>query len=249
MRYIIPLLFLITLSMSSFAQQFPDRHSTNISDSWTSCVATENPNKVREEGHWIMYDFGNEYTVHGTTIWNVNGYQHTDKGTQDLVIDYSINGEDWTELAYHTMEEAPASSFYQGEEGPNFNGVNARYVIITSLSNYGHATCHGLSEVRFQATIASTTTHTEEVLANNNITISPNPFADRTVVTLSDIESGKYSYSVVDIAGKQILEGTIDVSSDKVTIPLNMESFTTGAYIFRLQYGALTLSKKLQLVR
>jgi len=133
MRYIIPLLFLITLSMSSFAQQFPDRHSTNISDSWTSCVATENPNKVREEGHWIMYDFGNEYTVHGTTIWNVNGYQHTDKGTQDLVIDYSINGEDWTELAYHTMEEAPASSFYQGEEGPNFNGVNARYVIITSL--------------------------------------------------------------------------------------------------------------------
>ena len=246
MKFLIPLLFL-TLSIS--AQQFPDRHSTDIADSWSSCVATDNPNKVREQSHWIMYDFGNEYTVHGTTIWNVNGYEHTDKGTQELVIDYSIDGENWTELAYHTMEEGPASSFYLGEEGPNFDGVNARYVIITSLSNYGHATCHGLSEVRFQATIATTTTDTEDLIANNSISISPNPFSEETIVSFTDIESGTYTYTVVDIAGKQVLQGTIDVSADKATLPLNMGSHTAGSYIFRLQYGALTLSKKLQLIR
>ena len=141
MKFIILFLF---LTSTALAQQFPDRHSTDLSDSWTSCTATENPNKVREDSHWIMYDFGNEYTLQGTTVWNVNAYEQTDIGTQELVIDYSNDGEEWTELAYHTMSEAPASSFYEGEEGPNFNGINARYVIITSITNFGHATCYGL---------------------------------------------------------------------------------------------------------
>ena len=248
MKYMLSFYSMILLISSMSAQQFPDRHSTNITDSWTSCVATENPNKVREESHWIMYDFGNEYTLQETILWNINGYEHTDKGTQELVIDYSIDGQDWTELAYHTMAEGPASSFYQGEEGPNFGGVNARYVIITSLSNYGHETCHGLSEVRFQATIA-TTTDTEELIADNSLTVSPNPFNDLTTITLSDMESGSYSYSVTDVAGKVVLNGTVEVSADKVILPLNMANQTSGSYIFRLQYGALTLSKKLQLMR
>jgi len=243
------LLFILSLSLSLSAQQFPDRHSTDIADSWTSCTPTENPNKVREESHWIMYDFGNEYTLQGSTIWNVNGYEHTDKGAQDLVIDYSIDGQNWIELGYHTLEQAPASSYYVGEEGPNFNGVNARYVIITSLSNYGHATCHGLSEVRFEATIASTTTNTEEILADNNINISPNPFQNTTQVTFIDMENGDYNYSVVDISGKQVMTGTASITSDNATIPLDMSSFSTGSYIFKLQYGSLTLSRKIQLVK
>lgn len=248
MKYMLSLFSMFMLCSAMSAQQFPDRHNTEITDSWTSCTVSENPNKVREDGHWIMYDFGNEYTLHGTTLWNVNAYQHTDKGTQELVIDYSINGEDWTELSYHTMTQGPASSFYEGEEGPNFEGINARYVIITSLSNYGHATCHGLSEVRFQATIA-TTTDTEELIADNNIAVSPNPFSDATIVTLTDIESGNYTYNVTDIGGKVILKGSVDVSSDKVTLPLDMANHTSGSYIFQLHYGALTLSKKLQVIR
>jgi len=247
MKFIILFLF---LTSSVFGQQFPDRHSTDIADSWTSCVATENPNKVRGESHWIMYDFGNEYTLQASTIWNVNGYEYTDKGTQELVIDYSINGEDWTELTYHTLSEAPASSFYQGEEGPNFGGINARYVIITSLSNFGHATCYGLSEVRFQATISTTSTETDEQqLADNNIEVSPNPFDEQTIVTLTDILSGTYNYSIVDITGKQVLNGSINVSSEKVSMPLSLGDYVAGTYIFRLQYGALTLSKQLQLIR
>ena len=248
MKFIIPLFF-VFLTMQISAQQFPDRHSTDLADSWTSCVTTENPNQIREDGHWIMYDFGNEYILEGTTIWNINGYEHTDKGTQELVIDYSIDGENWIELAYHTMTQATASSFYQGEEGPNFGGVNARYVIITSLSNFGHATCHGLSEVRFQAIITTNTNTQEQQLADNNIEVSPNPFADQTMISLTDMESGTYKYSVVDIAGKQVLNGTINVSSDRVSLPLSMGDYTAGAYIFRLEYGALTLSKQLQLIR
>ena len=247
MKFIILFLF---LTSTALAQQFPDRHSTDLSDSWTSCTATENPNKVREDSHWIMYDFGNEYKLQGTTVWNVNAYEQTDIGTQELVIDYSNDGEEWTELAYHTMSEAPASSFYEGEEGPNFDGINARYVIITSLTNFGHATCYGLSEVRFQATIATSSTDIEEQkLIDNNIEVSPNPFDNETMITLTDLRLGTYNYSVVDITGKQFLNGSIDVSSEKVSLLLNMGNFTAGAYIFRLQYDTLTISKQLQLIK
>ena len=79
--------------------------------------------------------------------------------------------------------------------------------------------------------------------------MSPNPFDDQTMITLSVIRSGKYNYNVIDITGKQVLQGSIDVSSDKVSLPLSMGNYTAGAYIFRLQYGALTLSKQLQLIK
>ena len=86
-------------------------------------------------------------------------------------------------------------------------------------------------------------------LADNNIEVSPNPFDEQTIVTLTDILSGTYNYSIVDITGKQVLNGSINVSSEKVSMPLSMGDYIAGTYIFRLQYGALTLSKQLQLIR
>jgi len=69
------------------------------------------------------------------------------------------------------------------------------------------------------------------------------------MITLTDLRLGTYNYSVVDITGKQFLNGSIDVSSEKVSLPLNMGNFTAGAYIFRLQYDTLTISKQLQLIK
>ena len=46
-------------------------------------------------------------------------------------------------------------------------------------------------------------------LADNNIEVSPNPFDEQTIVTLTDILSGTYNYSIVDITGKQVLKGSM----------------------------------------
>ena len=104
--------------------------------------------------------------------------------------------------------------------------------------------------MRFQATIATSSTDIEEQkLIDNNIEVSPNPFDNETMITLTDLRLGTYNYSVVDITGKQFLNGSIDVSSEKVSLLLNMGNFTAGAYIFRLQYDALTISKQLQMIK
>lgn len=240
------LVAMFTLGMT--AQQFPDRHSTDISDAWVSCTPQPSPNKVREDGHWIMYDLGNVYTIFGSTLWNINGYQETDKGIQDLVIDYSMDGIEWTELGYHTMEQAQASSFYQGEAGPDFGGINARYVLITGLTNYGHPTCFGLSEVRMQATISSISDIDEAEVAKQ-ISVSPNPFSDRTTITFIDLNAGTYPFKIMDIEGKLVQQGQLTISGVRSTHDLLTPNLISGNYIFTLDYGQSAISKPLQIAK
>ena len=45
--------------------------------------------------------------------------------------------------------KANGEAIYGGFAGPDLQNVKARYVLITALSNHGHATCTGLAEVKF----------------------------------------------------------------------------------------------------
>ena len=45
--------------------------------------------------------------------------------------------------------KANGEAIYGGFSGPDLQNVKARYVLITALSNHGHATCTGLAEVKF----------------------------------------------------------------------------------------------------
>ena len=49
------------------------------------------------------------------------------------------------------MNQASGASIYEGEEGPDFDGAKARYVLITPLSNFG-GDCFGFSELKIQIT-------------------------------------------------------------------------------------------------
>ncbi|MBP6540934.1 MAG: hypothetical protein KA234_11430, partial [Saprospiraceae bacterium] len=54
------------------AQGYPDRHSTGLGDGWLSCQEAANPNPIRGNGHWIMYNLGHNYAMTTSTIWNFN---------------------------------------------------------------------------------------------------------------------------------------------------------------------------------
>jgi hypothetical protein len=78
------------------AQCYPNRHSTNFFDGWVSCETAVNPNPARGKGHFIMYDYGKRYALGQMKIWNSNDPSHLDWGMQEVVIDYSVDGETWT---------------------------------------------------------------------------------------------------------------------------------------------------------
>jgi hypothetical protein len=120
-----------------------DQHSTIDTDMWLSLGTPPN---------WIQYEFDQVYKLHELRVWN---YNHSFEsfigwGARDVTIEYSLDGETWTEL-----EDVP--EFAQGTGQPtythgttvSFDGVFARFVKLTINSNWGTLTPVGLSEVRF----------------------------------------------------------------------------------------------------
>ncbi len=134
------------------AQCYPDRHTTNIFDSWVSCETSLNPNPSRGDSHWIRYDFGSLQTVYDVSVWNLNHPDYLKSGVRDMLVEYSDvanpGSNDWMVLDTFTIARGTASSFYEGYRAFDFQGADVRHVLITALNNHGGG-CYGFSEIRF----------------------------------------------------------------------------------------------------
>ena len=225
MRNVYLLAIMIALGCSQLmGQAYPDRHSTSWTDGWVSCVEAESPNVKRDPGHWIMYDFGDQYSLHGSTFWNFNAPDLTNRGMQDIVIDYSNDGQNWTEVTEFTLPEAPGSTIYQGDDGPNFEGVVARYVLISVLSNYGDPDCAGLSEMRINATIATSTSIPDDEL-NLVLEANPNPASEYTNIIINEYDD-KLNYALTDMNGRLLRQGQLTSKEFR----LNTSNLSSGTY-------------------
>jgi hypothetical protein len=118
-------------------------------NNWVSCETSTSPNTDRGDGHWIMYDLGLRYELHGSQIWNYNVPGKTTDGMQVVALDFSDDGNNWQELGVYNWPLANGDAGYGGFSGPDFNGFYARYILITSLDN--NSACKGLGKVAFTA--------------------------------------------------------------------------------------------------
>ncbi|MEN6578662.1 MAG: sugar-binding protein [Phycisphaerales bacterium] len=120
-----------------------DEHSFEITDMWVA-----NPGLPA----WIQYTFDKEYKLYEAWVWNANSELELFMGfgAKDVVIQYSTDGENWTQL-----ENVPQFAQGTGEETyaanniVNFNGVTAKYVKLTINTTWGFTGITSLSEVRF----------------------------------------------------------------------------------------------------
>ncbi len=142
------LIFLLSLSFSALSSQcFPDRHNTNITDSWVSCNKSANPNPANGNSYWLMYDLGASYDLYNVHLWNINHPDFVTYGFKKMKIEYSADATSWSTLGTFTIPKALSSSYYEGYRGVNFEGLNARYVLVTGVENYG-GSCFGLAEIK-----------------------------------------------------------------------------------------------------
>jgi len=151
MKNIITTLFVLFFAFGEYdlaAQCASNEHSNVWKDSWISCQTKANPNPARGNSHWIMYDFGVPYNLTNTRVWNANEQGATNKGLKDVKIDYSLDGVNWTFLGDSQFPQASGNNNYTGFVGPNFNGTNARYVLITAVNTWGN-NCASLAEIKF----------------------------------------------------------------------------------------------------
>ncbi len=227
-----------------FNQCYPDRHSTNFFDGWISCNMADNPNPLRGKSHFIMYDYGHLYELGQMRIWNSNDPSHLDWGMKDVIIDYSEDGEAWTEAGEFTLPQASGLSTYEGAEGPDLNGIEARYLLITGINNYGNNDCFGLSEVKVsgERVILS---EVEDALDLDCLAISiyPNPFHDKVTLALSPGCSGELHFSIYDALGKVVYYQTTNlVAGQQQSLELG-EQLPAGTYMLFMEKGGKSIQR------
>jgi hypothetical protein len=121
-------------------------HSDASADMWvTSATASGDP--------WIQYEFDRPYKLQEMRVWNYNteagyilGY-----GFKDVVIEYSLNGTDWTTLIETQFEQATGQSGYAPSAAIPLDGIYARFIRLSPKSNWSlyELKQYGLSEVQF----------------------------------------------------------------------------------------------------
>lgn len=246
MKKIILLISAIVLVQQfSFAQCYPDRHSTNFFDGWISCEPAMSPNPDRPESHFILYDFVKVFKLGQMRIWNTNDPSYLDSGMRDVAIDYSTDGITWYHAGDYVFPQASGLSTYEGEAGPNLDDIEARYLLITALTNYG-GECYGLSEMNVLGEeVIISAVEDPAVIACIDIMLYPNPFASELTVGLSPECSGEMRLMIYDGAGKMLsIQTTQLVAGQQKLVELGRD-LPSGAYSLFLEYGGKTVRRNI----
>lgn len=117
--------------------------------SWVSCQTSINPNPLRGNTHWILYEFIENHYIDTCHIWNANRIGESNTGLKDVIIDYSLDGSTWTELGSFVFDKAPETDDYQGIKGPDFESAYIKKILITVQSTHGDGSCASLGEIQF----------------------------------------------------------------------------------------------------
>ncbi|MCH7918873.1 MAG: LamG domain-containing protein, partial [Planctomycetes bacterium] len=100
----------------------------------------------------IEYAFDRTYKLNELWIWNSNQVieSFVGFGAKDVVIDHSLDGENWTVLdGVGPLAEATGAAGYAHNNTIDFGGATAQHVRVTVNSVQGIAPQASLSEVRF----------------------------------------------------------------------------------------------------
>lgn len=226
------------LCFSSIGQCFLDRHNTSTDQAWITCNNAPNPNTQRGFSQWIMYDFSEPQHLGKTHFWNINAVDKTSMGIKEAMIDYSWDGITWNEWGTFQLNQATGSGFYEGEEGPDLTGTNARFILITVFDNYGNI-CSGLSEVKIE-TLGVVTSSEDVVTEIDQLRAQPNPASNFSDIIITVAAQQNITLNLVDLSGKILFEKNYHLSAGEQKIRLDVSSYPEGQYVVNIDNGKHT---------
>ena len=244
-KSIIFILVLIFINGNLYSQCFPDRHNTNWFDSWISCETAPNPNQSRGDSHWILYNLNHKYKLGQMHVWNTNSTDILDYGLREVLIDISDDGINWTEIGLYNFEKSEGFSTYEGFDGPNLEGLEAKFVLLTALSNWG-GSCYGLSEIRIDVNGTVSNILPPDHDDCISVELFPNPIVNNSKVKIK-LKCGNdiINYSIQDITGKVVLNGQSKPINYEAVIENQFLDLAAGSYIFSLKQNNISVKKKL----
>jgi len=187
----------------------------------------------------------NRQTYNTNDITELPG--RTDDGLKNVMIDYSIDGITWLEWGRFNMPKAPGSTFYQGDAGPDFNGLIARYILITALSNHG-GDCYGLSELKIKATSA-TVSAVNDALKDAIFEASPNPFQSETTVTAANFLNEPITFKMTNADGVLVWDKYYDRYDQKLSFTIPAKGLPSGVYFLIAEQQRASKTIKLVIIK
>lgn len=244
MKNTILLILLLISWQQTNAQCYSDRHSTSWFDAWISCETSPNPNSDYGNSHWLLYDLGYDYTLFDSKFWNSNEPNNLNNGIQNYTIDYSLDAINWTNLGSFSLNQGSGIAIYEGEEGPDFLGSLARYVLITPTSNFG-GDCYSLSEVKFYVDENYSGVIDEKL--GFNVVAFPNPFKDQLSISINTLTPEEaIKYTLYDILGRNIYQNVKANMLSNKPIEINKTSILdSGIYFLKIEHNNLQTTLKL----
>ncbi len=221
--------FAIIAGLNVSGQCYPDRHNTSWNEGWISCETRPNPNPIRGNSHWIMYDFGHKYKVRHFKLWNINDPQRLNDGFQQVSIDYSKDGSSWTHLNTYTLAKASGTSTYEGQYMGSFGGDSARYVIITGLTNWG-GNCSGIAEVQIETLGANVNPHATVMNQCMSVSIYPNPHTTAFNLNLTTTCTGPITWQIYNSIGQKLTQGNLGSEITTITQSIPTNQLAPGIY-------------------
>lgn len=236
MQKILITLFILVTAVQLRAQCYLDRHNTTWYDGWISCTTSMNPNPARGESHWILYNLNYPYTLYQMHLWNLNSPDYWTDGMQDIVIDISLDGANWTEVGTFQLPAADVTATYEGVDLFDFDGTAAQYVLITGLSNHG-GSCFGLSEIRIDVADEVIVADREQQLSGClTARVFPNPVNATSRAVISNIcSAAPITYTIEDVGGRVLQNGQLTPSAAEVELDVDLSRLAAGSYLLSVR--------------
>jgi hypothetical protein len=174
--------------------------------------------------------------------WNHNVPATLQDGAKNIAVDYSIDGVNWTAFGTINLSQANGHKFYEGETGPDFNGIDARYVLLTVLDNYG-GQCASISEVKIDVEL-STAVEDPRQSQCFDVGIWPNPFNQFVnLMVQSNCSNNVLTASIEDAMGRNVTEKfNIQKGSQH---QLTTTHLIPGVYFIKVKTGEEVILKKI----
>ena len=108
-----------------------------------------------------------------------------------------------------------------------------RYQVL-SMTGDSTSTCQLEAQITTEGTNAN-----ENILTENEVSILPNPTQDFVRVLLKNDYTGRVTFELTDVTGKQTsIFKTIEKGTQQTEIELNLQDLATGVYLVRVRAGS-----------
>ncbi|MFT4660457.1 MAG: hypothetical protein ACI8XB_000725 [Patiriisocius sp.] len=208
-----------------------------------ACSPAPNPNPIHGTSYWIQYDLGETYSLGQTHFWNINDPAHRNYWLRNVTIDYSMDGITWSNHGDFFLFQGTGLSSYSGVDGSDLNELEARYILITAIDNWG-GSCYGRSELRIYID------NSFSVITDLNtncltVEIYPNPVITTAAMVVASDCRTPVKYEIKNVLGSAITIVIIGIIDVKTKIALEVEDLIPAFYFITVNQLSSTVTKQI----